>query len=334
MKFNTRFLIYFTATTLLILSLQIGQVFAGQKKEVIAELGGQIIGWSEIEDKKINDLRKELYRLVIEKLKVYSIQKLSETDPAFQGKPNLSVPEKKLQEIYQVNNLAQRGTYEQFKPYLEEYYRKQLKGQFLDQLFAKAILSGKVKINVQNPQNFTVKVEVGDAMIRGNKEAQVMVLEFSDYQCPFCLRVQDTIEALRSQYGSQVVFGYKHLPLEFHKEAKNAANAVECAREQGKFESYHKYLFKHNNRLQLKALKEHARAVKVAKPKQFDRCLDSGKYLNRVQRNLAEAKKLSINGAPSFIIGKYDAKKKVVEGEIISGALPKEKFVQLINRYL
>ena len=334
MKFKPHFLLYLFVTILIIAAMSSSHAFAVETKEVIARIGKQKISWSDLEDKKINDLRRELYRLMREKLKVYSINKLSETDLSFQVKPDLSVPGKKLREIYDSNNLSDRGTYEQFKPQLEQYYRQQIKSLFLENLFEKAILSGKVKLNFKKPKNFTVQVKIGDAVVRGNKDAKVMVLEFSDYQCPYCHRVQSTIEALRSKFGSRVVFSYKHLPLEFHKEAKTAANAVECAREQGKFESYHRYLFKNNGRLQPKELKMYAKAVKMRDSKQFAQCLDSEKYLNRVLLDLREAKTLSINGTPSFIIGRYDPKNQVVKGEILSGALPKEQFEQLINRYL
>lgn len=304
------------------------------QNEILAVIDGQKVIWEDIEDKRINDLRKELYGAVLEKIKVYSITKLAEKDNNFQKKPKLSVPEDLMRELYTANNLSSRGTFEEFKPVLEEYYQKKIKAAFQEQLFQKGLRSGKIKLKIEKPKNYKVKIDIGKSVLRGNKKARVMVLEFSDYQCPFCGKVQPAVKALQKKYGARVVFSYKHLPLAFHKEAKPAANAVECAREQGKFEVYHQYLFTVKDHLRDNDLKKYARKFKIRNLQQFDQCVDSKKYFQQVAGDLEQAKQLSINGTPTFIIGRYDSATNTLEGEVASGALPKEAFIKLINPYL
>lgn len=321
--------LFLLVTILFCLSVQ-----TSSAQEIIAEIGSKKVSWTDIENKQINDLRKELHQRMLERLKSLSLKELAKKYPEYKNKPELKIPEKELKRIYDLNNLSNRGTYKQFKPHLEAYYRKRIKSEFEDELFQQAVLSGKVKLFLEAPKNFLVTVKIGDAVLRGNKNADVMVMEFSDYQCPFCSRVQKTISELREDYQKQVAFAYKHLPLDFHPDAKNAANAVECAREQGRFEDYHVNLFKNHSQLKSADLKRYARNIRIRNLKQFNSCLDSGKYNERITSDLQEAKALAITGTPTFIIGRYDSAKKVLKGEVVSGALPKEQFMKLIDQFL
>ncbi len=201
-------------------------------------------------------------------------------------------------------------------------------------LYQKAVQQGLIKSYLVEPNEFLVSVPVETAYLRENNKARVLLLEFSDYQCPFCSRVQPTIEKLRNLYQGRVQFGYRHMPLPFHREADEAAIAVECARDQGKFENYHRLLFQNAKEEYVSDLKKYAREVSVKNLKKFDDCLDKEEYRDRLNNDQKVAAEAGIRGAPGFIIGVYDRRTGMVRGEIISGALPLNSFTKAIDKYL
>ena len=161
-----------------------------------------------------------------------------------------------------------------------------------------------------------------------------MLLEFSDYQCPYCNRIQPTLRTLINKYKEKVAFAYRHFPLAFHYDADEAAIAAECAGEQGKYGEMHTLLYNNQQALRPVNLKEYARQLKIQNRAKFDQCVDQEKYRDKVNKDINEGKLLGINGTPGFVIGLYDPKTKIVRGELLSGAQPQEEFERLIQKYL
>ena len=124
--------------------------------------------------------------------------------------------------------------------------------------YSLALKKGWVISNLEAPSDFLLKGNIKTGYLRGNKKASVILLEYSDYQCPFCSRVQSTIRKLIDKYQDRVAFGYRHFPLAFHKEADEAAIASECAREQGKFEEIHRLLYSRQKAQGKEELKKYA----------------------------------------------------------------------------
>ena len=170
--------------------------------------------------------------------------------------------------------------------------------------------------------------------LRGNKKASVILLEFSDYQCPFCGRVQPTISRLINDYKDRVAFGYRHFPLSFHKEADEAAIAAECAREQDKFLELHLLLYIRQKAQTSSDLKNYAREIKVRSPEKFDKCLDSEKFRGLVEQDIKDGSKLGITGTPGFLIGAFNPKTGEIKGEVLSGAQPYNVFKKTLDKYL
>src|SRR5260221_10425 len=113
----------------------------------------------------------------------------------------------------------------------------------------------------------------------GPADARVTVVEFSDFQCPYCESFYtNTYSKLKQTYGDKIHFVYRHYPLPQHQDAEPAANAAECAKEQGKFWEYHDVLFSNQNNLSHDAFIEYANLVKVGNVDQFTKCIDSKKY--------------------------------------------------------
>ncbi len=168
-----------------------------------------------------------------------------------------------------------------------------------------------------------VAVAADDAAL-GATNAPVTVVEFSDFQCPFCQRVSPTLKQLRETYGDKIRIVWKDFPLTaIHPEAFKAAEAGNCAREQGKFWEYHDRLFANQQTLQPDALKTHAVAAGLDATK-FNACLDSSKYSDRVQEHVAVGTKLGINSTPAVFIN----------GRQVTGAQPYAVFAGVIDEEL
>jgi len=309
------------------------QIF-NQENPVVAKIGSKELRLNDIEDKQINDLRKQLFDKISAKIKERAIKQLAFSDSQYSKSPNFQVTDSQIKEFYTKNNLSTRGSYEKLAPQIKQYMVAQQQAMFGDYLYNKAQKEGLVTSMLQQPGDFLVQVALETGYTWSNKKGKVMLLEFSDYQCPFCARVQPTLKSLRKKYGKQVTFAYRHLPLPFHKEADEASIAAECARDQGKFEAIHDLLYKNPKQQFIPDLKRYARQVGVDDLKKFDTCLDQDTYRSRVNHDKAVGASLGMNGTPSFAIGLYDPDKKLMQGEILSGALPEAQFIQMIEKYL
>jgi protein-disulfide isomerase len=169
------------------------------------------------------------------------------------------------------------------------------------------------------------KVQVGydRDRLRGSPKAPVVIVEFADYQCPYCRRVEATLKDLLSKYGDRVSLAYRDFPLaQIHSQADSAAEASRCAGEQGKFWEYHDQLFS-SSKLERPALLEYAHNLKLDE-KRFDSCLASGKFQADIQRDLQEGTQAGVSGTPGFFIN----------GVPLSGAQPMEAFVRVIEEEL
>ena len=186
------------------------------------------------------------------------------------------------------------------------------------------------------PTNVTAKVSSADNPTLGKADAPVVVVEFSDYQCPFCQRFsQNTLPALKADYieTGKVRYVFRDMPIaSIHPQAHKAAEAAHCAGEQGKYWEMHGRLFQNQRALNVPQLKVYAREMKLDSTA-FEACLDQGKYSSKVEKNVAEAGAAGISGTPTFVIGKMGSD-GVVEGSLIRGAQPIASFRQAIDRLL
>ncbi|HXY40580.1 MAG TPA: thioredoxin domain-containing protein [Vicinamibacteria bacterium] len=167
---------------------------------------------------------------------------------------------------------------------------------------------------------FRVPVEVADAPVRGNPKAPVTVVEFSDFQCPFCERARPTVARVREVYGDKVRWVFRHFPLGFHEQAEKAGEAAACAADQGKFWEMHDRLWATHSKLQVGDLKADAAALGLDTAA-FDKCLDSGRHAELVQRDQEAGVAYGVSGTPAFF----------VNGRPLVGAQPFEEFQKVID---
>ena len=187
----------------------------------------------------------------------------------------------------------------------------------------------------QQPPQLNVKgveFEIGDNPILGNESANLIIVEFSDYQCPFCGRYsRETFPEIKKQYIDNGAIRYVVIdqPLPIHPDAPKAAEAAHCANDQGKFREMHEAMMA--NQDNLKDLSSYAKTLNL-NIGEFDNCLDTGKYRDAVSKNMALAKDLGISGVPGFIIGAVGADSRKVTGiSLIRGAVPLAGFQKEIE---
>ncbi len=189
--------------------------------------------------------------------------------------------------------------FEEFKEIVEEELKKAealvAKGIAPNAVYAEIIKDGKVF----EPLEETVNVfNLDNRPIIGKKDAKIIVVEFSDFQCPFCSRVGPPLKDLKAKYGDDLAVVFKHFPLDFHKEAKPAAIASMCANVQGKFWEYHDELFANQKALLEADLKTYATKVGLDLAK-WEACIKDGKMAALVDEDMAEGQKRATpNAAP------------------------------------
>jgi predicted DsbA family dithiol-disulfide isomerase len=204
---------------------------------------------------------------------------------------------------------------DQIVKYLKQRNSSQARKTFLDKLRAEN------KVEVLLPPVLLPKVEVAaEGESRGPSNAPVTIVEFSDYQCPFCSRAEEVVKKVMDSYKGKIRLFYRDYPLPFHAQAQKASEAALCAADQGKYWEMHEKLFASQQALQVPQLKEHAKGLGLDAAK-FDKCLDAGDKAKVVEQSKKAGEELGVNGTPHFFIN----------GRPLSGAQPFEKFKELID---
>jgi protein-disulfide isomerase len=240
------------------------------------------------------------------------------------GKRKKPVSDTDVRNFFVQNSERMQGrTFEQMSGAIQRYLDDQAQNEAKESLIAELKKSGPaIRVAMDAPRT-TVNVAPDDPS-QGKADAPVTIVEFSDFQCPFCQRVMPTLKELRGKYGDKVRLVWKDFPLtQIHPQAFVAAQAGNCAREQGKFWEYHDTLFGNQSALQPDNLKKYAADLGLDAAK-FNQCLDSSKYEARVQDALAVGGRLGIGSTPTVF----------VNGRSINGAQPLEVFQSIIDEEL
>jgi len=170
---------------------------------------------------------------------------------------------------------------------------------------------------------FRVEVEAtGPA--QGPEDAPVTIVEFSDFQCPYCGRMASTMSELRKTYGDKVRIVFRQFPVPGHTQARKAGEASLCADEQGKFWEMHDLMYGEQSKLAVEDLKQKAATIAELDAEAFDECLDSEKYAQAVADDYRAGTRLGISGTPTFFIN----------GRFVSGAVGIETFTEIIDEEL
>ena len=232
------------------------------------------------------------------------------------------VTDQEIETYYQANKAKYPGdNYRQtIQSQLENQRRGARQQAFIQALRAQA----NIVINLKPPPIYRADVSAGGAPIRGSANAPVTIIEFSDFHCPYCKKVQPTLSRILSEYGDRVRLAYRDFPLDqLHPSARKAAEAARCANDQGKFWEFHDKLYGGGTDASPETLTRLAREIDMDVVA-FQQCLSTGKHRSDIDRDIQEASSLGVTGTPGFFIN----------GRLISGAQPYEGFAQVINEEL
>ena len=181
--------------------------------------------------------------------------------------------------------------------------------------------------------NRKVKVNIGGDPSLGSSKAKLVLVEFSDYECPFCARFySQTLPVIKKEYidTGKLRFVYKDFPLPFHKNAMKAASAAFCAGKQGKYFEMHNLLFE--NQRNLDDVENFAKKIGL-NMKKFRACMNDSATKKAVEGDIAQGRSIGVGGTPTFVLGRL-VDGNTVEGEVIAGAVPFEVFRNRIEALL
>jgi protein-disulfide isomerase len=199
--------------------------------------------------------------------------------------------------------------------------RKQVREAYLAEL-SKKYKHDKLMKRPHPIQRAKITINPSDPS-QGNANAPIKLVEFTDYQCPFCVKARPVIEQVLKTYPNQIHYVLKDFPLSFHKEAPKASEAAHCAKDQNKYWEYSDLLWENQGDLRISSLKKYAKSLNLNMG-DFNTCLDKGKYSQLVENNLKEGKIAGVSGTPAFYIN----------GRQLSGARPFAQFKQIIDEEL
>jgi len=310
---------------------------AAERARVLATVNGRQITSGDVEESLlplVAAVQQQVYQLrrrdlemkINDMLLEREAQKRGITARAlFEAEVTSKVPvvtEGQAQAFYNENKARINGDFAQIKYQIIEYLQEQEREK-LNAALAQRLREGAgVQIFLAEPEPPTFKIDVADQPSKGNPNAAVTVVEFTDFQCPSCAQSHPVLERLMAEYGDRVRFVVRDFPLTQHADAQKAAEAAEAAREQGKYWEYAALLFKNQNALGVENLKQYATALGLDRAK-FDAALDSGKYAEAVRRDLADGQKVGVSGTPSFFVNGRRTDERTYEGlkAVIEAAL-------------
>jgi protein-disulfide isomerase len=202
------------------------------------------------------------------------------------------------------------------RAYLLQERMDEARQRFIETLKAKTT----VRVRLEPPRQ---KIAEAGAPTKGTAGAPIELIEFSDFECPFCLRARPTVDQVLKTYGDRIRFVYRHYPLPGHPHARPAAEAAACAAEQNQFWPYHDRLFANPSKLGTSDLKQTASDLGLDAAK-FNECVDARKYKAAVDADVKEANEVGVDGTPAFFIN----------GRMLSGAQPFSAFKRVIDEEL
>jgi protein-disulfide isomerase len=199
---------------------------------------------------------------------------------------------------------------------LTQQREQEVRDAYIDTLKAKTA----VRVMLEPPR---VAVSAGTSPTKGPANAPIELIEFADFQCPFCLAASPTVKRVLDTYGDRIRFVYRNFPLENHPNARPAAEAAQCANEQGQFWAYHDRLFSDPGKLSVAELKQTAASLGLDSPR-FNKCVDDRKYRSVVEADAKAGTDAGVTGTPAFFIN----------GRLLSGAQPYDVFKHVVDEEL
>ena len=307
--------------------------------EPLAEVDGEAITAREVEQsigEPLAKLEEQIYNLKREKVEAFIDERLLAREAAKRGtsvqalldaevtaKAGL-VTQQDIDNFYQGNKAQFTGEEaairERIRGYLQNQKIAARRATFVQSLRAQA----KLLVHLEAPPIFRAKAPVEGAPFRGSASAPVTIVEFADFNCPFCKGAEPALTQILSKYPGKVKLVHRDFPIDnLHPDSRKAHEAARCAGEQSKFWEYNEKLYASASKTTPEQLNTYAREVALDLPA-FERCLNSRKYQAAVQKDFDEGRRLGVTGTPTFFIN----------GRRFTGNQPLESFAAVIEEEL
>ncbi|MCM2269328.1 MAG: thioredoxin domain-containing protein [Thermoanaerobaculia bacterium] len=299
---------------------------------VVAEVAGKPVTRGELEEAlapQLAALERQRQQLLVDGLDGLVEQKILEAEADARGisvedlfraeieAKTGEVSDAQAEEFYAANQARINRPLEQMLPQIKNYLANQRRGELRVELLAGLRAKHAARILLE-----PVRADVDDptAPSKGPAAAPVTLVEFSDFQCPYCTRVNPTITQAIETYGDKLRVVFRQFPLNIHPQAQKAAEGSLCANDQGKFWELHDAMFADQRNLSVDQIKAKAAAVGI-EAGAFASCLDSGKYAPKVAADMAAGSAAGVSGTPAMF----------VNGRFLSGAVPFDQLAKLID---
>lgn len=308
-------------------------------KELVALINGEQILEKDFVKGIESDLyeaEKKVYDIKMAKLQGMLLERFMNADPNKKGLSNdqfldqyiaktVKITDAEIEKFIKDRQIPKEQINPEIKSRITEYLTVEAKKVAVDSWIAAKTKKNPVEIYLTKPSLPVFDVVAGEAPFKGGADAKVTIVEFSDFQCPFCSKGAQVVTDLEKKYGNKIKIAFKHYPLPFHAQAKIASEASMCALEQNTklFWKMHDSMFADQSKLDRDNLVALAKKIGV-KEADFITCLDSGKHKARVESDVNEGSNLGVKSTPTFF----------VNGKLISGAQPIEVFSEVIDEEL
>jgi protein-disulfide isomerase len=264
-------------------------------KAVIFQVQQQVYAYRKAElDMKINDM------LLEREAKKRGIPARTLIDTEVTSKLTIAT-EAQAEKFYNENKERINGEFARVKGQIIQYLQSQ-EEQKLQLAFAERLRNSiPLQVFLTAPESPFFQIAIDDQPTKGNPNAAVTVVEFTDFECPTCAKQHAVLEKLVAEFGSQAKFVVRDFPLTRHPHAAKAAEAAEIAREQGKYWEYIPILYRNQGALQIEELRDYAVSIGLDR-EEFATALNSGKMAAHVERDLMDGSKLGVDGTPTFFV--------------------------------
>ena len=305
-------------------------------QEVVAVVDGVEISAAELEEEakgQLQKIRAQIYQVkkrtldgMIEEMLLEKAAKekgvSAEAYVAENVDAKVTPPtDEEIQAFYDGQKGRIRAPLDQVKPRISAHLMRTQKTAKRREMIALLKEGSEVKVMLEPPRT-EVSLE-GVAYTSGDEEAKVVLVEFSDYECPYSKRAQPTVQKVLEEYKGKIHYAFFDFPLAFHKKAQKAHEAARCAGEQGKYAEYSAKIFENQQKIGVEDLKQYAKDLGL-EAETFDSCLDTDKTAESVKQSLQKGSKAGVSGTPAFF----------VNGVMISGAQPFEAFKEVVDAEL
>lgn len=312
---------------------------AAPKEGVVAKIGDVTVTEQEMLqgiESQVYDAELKLHELKMGRIRAIVLKTLMEADSRKKDMSNdefldkyiandIKVSDKEINAFIEERKIPKENINDQIKEKVRQFLEVEKKKVAIENWIGQKTKNSPVEVYVSEPKRPTFDVEVGNAPFVGGADAKVTVVEFSDFQCPFCAKGAEIMNEVKKKYGNKVKIVFKNYPLPFHTHAKDAAHAALCVHEQKAelFWKLHDVMFADQTKLARSDLGAAAKKVGADSSK-FDACMSSNKFMAAIEADMEQGKNLGVQSTPTFF----------VNGQLINGAHPIEVFSQIIDTEL